>query len=95
MSSGGEPPLQAVGASGAIFGMVGAWAAFCVMNRAILGRDNAQRSLAAVGQTLAFNLFLGMSSSQIDNMGHVGVSLGNDVHWTSTCIPLGRGRALP
>lgn len=68
--------LQAVGASGAIFGMVGAWGAFCIMNQSAMGAENAQRSLAAVGQTLAFNLFLGMSSSQIDNMGHLGVSRG-------------------
>lgn len=74
LESGFPLALQAVGASGAIFGMVGAWTAFCIMNRAVMGRENAQRSLAAVGQTLAFNLFLGMSSSQIDNMGHVGVS---------------------
>lgn len=65
---------QAVGASGAIFGMVGAWAAFCVMNESVLGRVNSQRALKNVGQTVIINVLYGMSSSQIDNMGHLGVS---------------------
>lgn len=63
-----------MGASGAIFGMVGAWAAFCVMNESVLGRVNSQRALKNVGQTVMINVLYGMSSSQIDNMGHLGVS---------------------
>lgn len=65
---------QAVGASGAIFGMVGAWTAFCLMNEAFMGRENSQRALRSVGQTVMLNVIYGMSSSQIDNMGHLGVS---------------------
>lgn len=65
--------LQAVGASGAIFGMVGAWGAFCLMNEAVLGRNNSQRALRNIGQTVMINVVYGMSSSQIDNMGHLGV----------------------
>lgn len=66
--------LQAVGASGAIFGMVGAWGAFCLMNETVLGRNNSQRALRNVAQTVMINVVYGMSSSQIDNMGHLGVS---------------------
>lgn len=68
------PLPQAVGASGAIFGIVGAFAAFCLMNRSVLGKENSRRALTGVGQTLAMNLALGLSSTHIDNMGHVGVS---------------------
>lgn len=66
--------LQAVGASGAIFGMVGAWGAFCLMNESVLGRATSQRALQSVAQTVMLNVAYGMSSSQIDNMGHLGVS---------------------
>lgn len=65
--------LQAVGASGAIFGMVGAWGAFCLMNESVLGRATSQRALQSVAQTVMLNVAYGMSSSQIDNMGHLGV----------------------
>lgn len=65
---------QSVGASGAIFGMVGAWGAFCLMNEAVLGRNNSQRALRNVAQTVMINVVYGMGSSQIDNMGHLGVS---------------------
>lgn len=66
--------MQAVGASGAIFGMVGAWAAFCIMNETVLGRNYSQGALRNVAQTVMINVVYGMSSSQIDNMGHLGVS---------------------
>lgn len=64
---------KAVGASGAIFGMVGAWGAFCLMNESVLGKANSQRALRSVAQTVMINVAYGMSSSQIDNMGHLGV----------------------
>ena len=53
--------------------MVGAWGAFCLMNEAVLGRNNSQRALRNVAQTVMINVAYGMSSSQIDNMGHLGV----------------------
>lgn len=54
--------------------MVGAWGAFCLMNQAVLGKEQSQRSLRGVGQTLMINFIYGMSSTHIDNMGHLGVS---------------------
>eukprot|EP00904_Undaria_pinnatifida_P000268 jgi/Undpi1/10241/HiC_scaffold_28.g12694.m1 len=68
-----NPRTPAVGASGAIFGMVGAWGAFCLMNESVLGRATSQRALQSVAQTVMLNVAYGMSSSQIDNMGHLGV----------------------
>ena len=43
------------------------------MNEAVLGRNNSQRALRNIGQTVMINVVYGMSSSQIDNMGHLGV----------------------
>ncbi|CAM9469077.1 unnamed protein product [Laminaria digitata] len=71
-----NPRTPAVGASGAIFGMVGAWGAFCLMNESVLGRATSQRALQSVAQTVMLNVAYGMSSSQIDNMGHLGGFLG-------------------
>ena len=72
--------LQAVGASGAIFGMVGAWGAFCLMNESFMGRNNSQRALRNIAQTVMINVVYGMSSSQIDNMGHLGVRFNRSPH---------------
>ncbi|CBJ29253.1 conserved unknown protein [Ectocarpus siliculosus] len=71
-----NPRTPSVGASGAIFGMVGAWGAFCLMNETVLGRNNSQRALRNVAQTVMINVVYGMGSSQIDNMGHLGGFLG-------------------
>ncbi|CAM9118448.1 unnamed protein product [Hapterophycus canaliculatus] len=74
-----NPRTPSVGASGAIFGMVGAWATFCLMNESVLGRDNSQRALRNVAQTVMINVVYGMNSSQIDNMAHLGGFLGGAV----------------
>ncbi|CAM9239508.1 unnamed protein product [Choristocarpus tenellus] len=71
-----NPRMPAVGASGAIFGMIGAWGAFLLTNYEAVGEVAADRALAGVGQTVMINLMLGMSSRQIDNMGHLGGFLG-------------------
>ncbi|CAN0501431.1 unnamed protein product [Discosporangium mesarthrocarpum] len=54
--------------------MIGAWGAFVQSNYEALGEGPADRALAGVGQTVMINLVLGLSSRQIDNMGHLGVS---------------------
>ncbi|CAN0520396.1 unnamed protein product, partial [Scytosiphon promiscuus] len=54
-----NPRTPSVGASGAIFGMVGAWATFCLMNESVLGRDNSQRALRNVAQTVMINVVYG------------------------------------
>ncbi|KAG0568173.1 hypothetical protein KC19_6G000200 [Ceratodon purpureus] len=63
-----------VGASGAIFGLVGALAVFLARHKTLMiGGD---RSLAQVGRVIAINLGFGLLSSGIDNWGHVGGLLG-------------------
>ena len=69
----------AVGASGAIFGLVGAWAAFLHVNRALLESQGLRvsDSISAVLQTCALNAAFGMSpGSNIDNYGHLGGLIG-------------------
>jgi len=59
------------GASGAIFGLIGALAAFFALHRERLGAWGRAR----LGNTLfliAINLFLGFTQPGIDNLGHLG-----------------------
>jgi rhomboid protease GluP len=63
-----------VGASTAIFGLVGAEGIFLYQNRGLLGRQFGQ----AIGNVLfivAVNLFMGLTPG-IDNWGHIGGLLG-------------------
>jgi membrane associated rhomboid family serine protease len=63
-----------VGASGAIFGLVGALAVFLARHKTLMiGGD---QSLAQVGRIIAINLGFGLLYSKIDNWGHVGGLLG-------------------
>jgi rhomboid protease GluP len=63
-----------LGASTAVFGLIGAEAIFLYRNRGILG-GMAQRALSNVVFIIVINLILGMSPG-IDNWGHVGGLLG-------------------
>jgi membrane associated rhomboid family serine protease len=67
--------VQSVGASGAIFGLVGAYMAFLLHNGAILGPRGA-RELENLGLMVAANFAMGMLHSGIDNCGHIGGLLG-------------------
>jgi rhomboid protease GluP len=63
------------GASGAIFGLVGALAAFFMLHRKLLG-DYGRRRLINIGIIVALNLFWGLSQPGIDNWAHMGGLLG-------------------
>lgn len=63
-----------VGASTAVFGLIGAQAVFFYQNRELFGAQ----ARSAIGNTvfiIAINLFIGMSPG-IDNWGHIGGLLG-------------------
>lgn len=65
----GDPLIPAVGASGAIFGLLGAWLAFNLRRRSLsLARSNIQGALLLIG----LNLLLGFMLPNIDNLAHVG-----------------------
>jgi rhomboid protease GluP len=59
------------GASGAIFGVIGALAAFFALHRERLGAWGRSR-LANIVFLIAINLFLGFTQPGIDNLGHLG-----------------------
>lgn len=59
------------GASGAIFGVMGAFAAFFVSSRHELG-ETARQSLSGIAVLLAINLFFGFATPEIDNWAHLG-----------------------
>jgi len=63
-----------VGASGAIFGLVGALAVFLARHKTLM--SGGDKNLKQVGRVIALNLAFGLLSDGIDNWGHVGGLLG-------------------
>jgi rhomboid protease GluP len=69
-------PNPGVGASGAIFGLVGGLAAFYYTSRKLLGEISRQQ-LGSLITVIMINLFIGFSSGGlIDNYAHIGGLLG-------------------
>ncbi|KAL5562794.1 hypothetical protein UlMin_032541 [Ulmus minor] len=64
----------AVGASGAIFGLVGSVAVFVLRHRGQVG--GGKRELQHIVQVIALNMIIGLTSQGIDNWGHFGGLLG-------------------
>ncbi|KAM3741510.1 hypothetical protein ACB098_07G000500 [Castanea mollissima] len=64
----------AVGASGAIFGLVGAVAVFATRHRQLFGRG--KEDLQHIAQVIVLNMVIGLFSKGIDNWGHLGGFLG-------------------
>jgi rhomboid protease GluP len=64
-------PAISAGASGAIFGVIGAMAAFLIRNRTTLGAQGRQH-LQSLLFMIGINLFLGVTLPGIDNYGHIG-----------------------
>jgi rhomboid protease GluP len=64
-------PNLSAGASGAIFGLIGALAAFFALHRQQLG-SWGQRRLANIAFLIIINLFLGFTQPGIDNLAHLG-----------------------
>ncbi|XP_062077275.1 RHOMBOID-like protein 10, chloroplastic [Humulus lupulus] len=64
----------AVGASGAIFGLVGSVAVFVMRHRGQVGGGRSQ--LQHIVNVIALNMVIGLVSEGIDNWGHLGGLLG-------------------
>ncbi|XP_042496185.1 RHOMBOID-like protein 10, chloroplastic isoform X1 [Macadamia integrifolia] len=64
----------AVGASGAIFGLVGSFAVFVLRHRSLFrgGKEDLQH----IARVIALNMVIGLLSKGIDNWGHLGGLLG-------------------
>jgi rhomboid protease GluP len=65
----------AVGASGAIFGLIGGLAAFYYVSRRLLGEVSRQQ-LGSLITVIMINLFIGFSTPVIDNTAHIGGLFG-------------------
>jgi rhomboid protease GluP len=63
-----------IGASTAVFGLIGAQVVFFYQNRELFGRQ-ARQAIGNMVFIIAINLFIGLSPG-IDNWGHVGGLLG-------------------
>lgn len=68
-------PNDGVGASGAIFGLIGGLASFYYASRRLLG-DIARRQIGSLVTVIMINLFIGFSSQLIDNSAHIGGLVG-------------------
>jgi rhomboid protease GluP len=68
-------PGPSLGASTAVFGLLAAEGMFILQNRQLLG-SRAGRALLNILYIAGINLFIGFSTSGIDNFGHIGGILG-------------------
>lgn len=68
-------PNPAVGASGAIFGLIGGLATFYYLSRSVLGQYG-RAQLQNMAFVIIINLMIGFSASGIDNYAHMGGLLG-------------------
>ncbi|MGF1504261.1 MAG: rhomboid family intramembrane serine protease [Anaerolineae bacterium] len=66
-------PNPSIGASGALFGLLGAFVPFLLLNRELL--PNTDQSLRQIGLIIGINLLFGLQPG-IDNWGHIGGMLG-------------------
>ena len=73
-----NPNAIAVGASGAIFGILGAFAAYFVAHRGALG-EMGRRNLTGLIAIAAINLVIGFIIPGIDNWAHLGGLAGGFV----------------
>ena len=64
-------PTVGAGASGAIFGMLGAFAIYLYFNRAMLG-SGARGSLGGLAFIIAINISFGLTTTGVDNWAHLG-----------------------
>ena len=70
-----SPNSISVGASGGIFGLMGALLAFAIIER----HKIQKKYLSGLMQIIVINLFIGLSIKNIDNFGHVGGLIGGIV----------------
>jgi len=63
-----SPKTLSIGASGAIFGLLGALLVFLIQERGRIRRG----AIGNIVSVIIINLFIGLSLSNIDNYGHIG-----------------------
>ncbi len=68
-------PALGAGASGAVFGVIGAFGVYLLLNRQVMG-EVARQALTSVAFIIALNIGIGFVTAGIDNAAHVGGLLG-------------------
>lgn len=68
-------PNPALGASGAVFGVMAGLYVFLARNEWVMGQQGEAYS-NAITQTLLINLFMGAVNPMVDNWGHIGGAIG-------------------
>jgi len=72
-----HPRAVSAGASGAVFGMFGAFAAVMIVRRKQIDPSAWQRTMRSLGAFFAINLVFGMAASGIDVSAHIaGLAVG-------------------
>lgn len=71
-------PTNSLGASGSVFGIIGAFAVFLTRNGNFLGAQG-QRTKNSILQTMLVNLALGFFQTSIDQWAHLGGAIGGAV----------------
>ncbi len=64
-------PNPGVGASGSVFGILGAFGVYLLLNRRMLGQMGRQQ-LTSIGFIVAINVVMGLATTGIDNAAHFG-----------------------
>lgn len=67
-----NPWRASAGASGAIFGIAGAFVTFLLMKKLPIEKTLVQRNLRSMGFFILYNLLYGAANSHIDNSAHIG-----------------------
>ena len=65
-------PGLSIGASGAIFGLIGALAAFFYQARSMIGAEASRQQITQLISMAAINIVLGLTVPTIDNAAHIG-----------------------
>jgi membrane associated rhomboid family serine protease len=68
-------PALGAGASGAVFGVIGAFGIYLLLNRRVMG-DVARQALTSIAFIVVLNIGIGFATAGIDNAAHVGGLLG-------------------
>ena len=68
-------PALGAGASGAVFGVIGAFGVYLLLNREAMG-EVARQALTSVAFIIGLNIIIGFITPGIDNAAHVGGLLG-------------------